>query len=377
MLEARFISGSAKAVLEFAREAAIGHAGAPKIDLSILVFDRGEGETQVTKAIRDLGISLDIVSERRRFDFSVIGQLRKIVAKRRADIIWSNSIKSHFLVRYAGLNRSRKWVAFHHGYTSTDLRMKIYNQLDRWSLSRADQVLTSSAAFVEELARRQVSRDLIHVQHMPVRPSAAVPEETKTGLRRELRLEDRTRVILSIGRLSREKGHRDLVRAFIKMVEVAGDPPLHLILVGEGPERERIEHLCRSLELTKSVTLVGQRADVSPYYGVADVFVLPSLTEGCPNVLLEALSAGVPVVATKVGGVPEIVTDGKDALLVKRGDIPALASAAVQMLQDERLRNQLISCGREIISKKSPAAYFMSIAAVFSLSCEGCEERGQ
>jgi glycosyltransferase involved in cell wall biosynthesis len=308
---------------------------------------------------------IDMVSERRRLDFNVIGQLRKVVENRRADIVWSNSVKSHFLVRYAGLNRSRKWVAFHHGYTSTDLRMKIYNQLDRWSLQRADQVLTSSAAFVEELTRRYVSRDVIHVQHMPVRPSAVVSEERKAGLRRELGLENGTRVVLSIGRLSREKGHRDLVQAFRKMHELAGNPPLHLVFVGEGPERHRIEELCRDLGLTKSVTLAGQKEDVAPYYGIADVFVLPSLSEGCPKVLLEALSAGVPVVATEVGGVPEVVGDRKDALLVKSSDTLGLPCAVAQILKDQQLRNRLISCGREVVSKKSPEAYFRSIAGVF------------
>src|ERR1700688_2575611 len=105
MLEASTISGSAKAVLEFAKEAAHGHPGLPKIDLSILTFDRGHGENSLTKAVRETGTPLDIVYERRRFDTNVIHQLRSFLAKRRVDLIWSNSVKSHFLVRWAGLNR--------------------------------------------------------------------------------------------------------------------------------------------------------------------------------------------------------------------------------------------------------------------------------
>src|SRR6266567_8165669 len=145
MLEAHTISGSAKAVLEFAKEAAYEHPDLPRIELSILTFDRGQGESYLTKAIRDIGTPHDIVFERRRFDTNVIPQLRAAVQNRRADVIWSNSVKSHFLARLARLNRSRKWVAFHHGYTATDTRMRIYNQLDWWSLQTADRVLTSSA----------------------------------------------------------------------------------------------------------------------------------------------------------------------------------------------------------------------------------------
>jgi glycosyltransferase involved in cell wall biosynthesis len=365
MLEAQSISGSAKSVLEFAKEAARGYSSFPTIELSILTFDRGQGENYLTKAIRDIGTPLDIVLERRRFDTNVIPQLRSIVAKRGVDLIWSNSVKSHFLVRWAGLNRSRKWVAFHHGYTTTDTRMRIYNQLDRWSLQMADRVLTSSAAFVEELAGKNVQRNHIRVQHMPVRPFAPVSEKQKSELRHRLGFDNRSRVLLCVGRLSHEKGHADLVRAFPTMRELTGDSALRLVLVGEGPERPRIEELCRSLNLSDVVTLVGQQDDINPYYAIADVFLLPSHSEGCPNVLLEAMAAGVPVVATAVGGVPEVVTNGRDGILVEKNDRAGLASATAQLLRDRELRDRLVSFAGEVVSRKTPEAYFKSITSVF------------
>ncbi len=370
MLEAHSMTGSAKAVLEFAKEAAHGHSGLPNVELSIATFSRGQAESYLSKAIRDMGTPLDIIFERRRFDTNIISQLRSLVAKRRIDLIWSNSIKSHFLVRWAGLNHSRSWVAFHHGYTTTDTKMRIYNQLDSWSLRTADQVLTSSAAFVEELERKNVEPDKIHVQHMPIRPFVPVSEQRKAKLRQRLGFGARTRVLLCVGRLSREKGHTDLVRAFYKMRELTSDSSLRLVLVGEGPERPRIEECCRSLGLTEVVTLVGQQDDINPYYGIADVFLLPSHSEGCPNVLLEAMAAGVPVVATAVGGIPEVATNGRDAILVKKRDGDGLAFAAAGILKDQQLRDSLVSYGREIVSRKSPEAYFQSVASVFSQACD-------
>jgi glycosyltransferase involved in cell wall biosynthesis len=369
MLEARSLSGSAKAVLEFAKEASRGYHSAPRIDLSILTFDRGQGESYLTKVIRDLAIPFDVISERGRFDTRVISQLRAAVENRRADVIWSNSVKSHFLVRCAGLNKSRRWVAFHHGYTTTDMKMRVYNQLDRWSLQRANRVLTSSGAFVEELVRKNVQPNHIHVQHMPIRPFAPVSEKQKSELRHRLRFDDGVRVLLCVGRLSREKGHADLVRAFPKMRELVGESQLRLVLVGEGPERPQIEELCRNLKLTDAVTLAGQQNDINPYYGIADVLLLPSLSEGCPNVLLEAMAAGVPVVATAVGGVPEVATSGRDAILVEKHDPAGLASAAVELLKNRELRDRLVLCAREIVSRKTPEAYFRSIATVFSQAC--------
>ncbi len=366
MIEARFVTGSAKSVLEFAREAASGHPGLPKVDLSIVTFSRGESETSLTTAIRDMGVSLDIVTERHRFDRGVIPQLHAVVENRRADLVWSNSVKSHFLVRWAGLNRSRAWVAFHHGYTTTDLKMRIYNKLDRWSLPAADRVMTSSAAFVQELQRGNVHPSRVHVQHMPIRPFKLVCEERIVALRRELALDKRTRVLLSVGRLSQEKGHADLIQVFAKIRECSGAPPLRLVLVGEGPERLRIENLCRKLNLTGSVTLAGHQDIVDPYYAIADAFVLPSHSEGSPNVLLEAMAAGVPVAATAVGGVPEIASSGKNALLVMRGDTVGLAFAVTQLLSDQALRDRLVSSARETVFRKTPGAYFQSIVSVFN-----------
>jgi len=365
MIEANSISGTAKAVLEFAKETAHRYSGFPKIDLSIITFQRTQGENSLTKAIRDIGTPHDIVSERRRFDTNVIPQLRAIVKNRHTDLVWSNSVKSHFLVRWAGLNRSCRWVAFHHGYTTTDMKTRIYNQLDRWSLQRADCLFTSSAAFVKELVRKSVQPNQIHVQHMPIRPFATVSEKEKAELREQLGFDNRTRVLLCVGRLSREKGHADIIRAFPKIRELSGGLPLRLVLVGEGPERSRIERLRHSLNLTDFITLAGQQDDISPYYGIADVFLLPSLSEGCPNVLLEAMAAGVPVVATEVGGIPEVVTSGIDAILVKKQDPASFVSATARLLQDRDLRNRLVSSAREVVERKTPEAYFKSIASVF------------
>jgi glycosyltransferase involved in cell wall biosynthesis len=373
MLEARSLSGSAKAVLEFANEAALVHQSLPKIDLSILTFDRGQGESPLTEKIRKSGIPLHVVSERGRFDLNVIPQLHAAVTATSADIIWSNSVKSHFLVRYSGLNKSKKWVAFHHGYTTTDLKMRVYNQLDRWSLRKAHKVFTSSASFIEELVRNNVPAQRIHVQHMPIRPFVPVSDDDKSALLQRLGITAGTRVLLSVGRLSLEKGHADLIRAFARMMELSTGMSLRLIIVGEGPERSRMETISRNLNLSGVVTLTGQQDDTDPYYAIADVFVLPSHSEGCPNVLLEAMAAGAPVVATAVGGVPEVVTNGHDAILVEKQDLAGMASATVQLLNDQQLRDRLVSNARRIVLRKSPEAYFKSLASVFSQVCANAE----
>jgi glycosyltransferase involved in cell wall biosynthesis len=369
MVEASSVTGVAKAVLEFAREARSAHVGLPKVDVSILTFSRGDSRNGLADAARDLDLSVDVVSERRRFDTEIIPQLRSLIARRRPDVIWSNSIKSHFIVRSAGLHHSAGWVAFHHGYTATDAKMLLYNQLDRWSLPAADRVLTSSQAFSEELQRRNVSAQRIQVQRMPVRAAEKVPEARKAELHRKLGLQPGMRVLLCVARLSREKGHAVLLKAFARMLALAPQSPLKLVLLGAGPEQVRIEKMSRTLNLHDSTVLAGHQADVAPYYAIADAVLLPSLSEGCPNVLLEAMAAGVPVVATSVGGVPEIVTNEVDALLVKANDPEAFAQATLRLLADTELRTRLTEAGRSVLSRHSPKAYFESLVSVFSEAC--------
>ena len=158
MVEANSITGSAKSVLEFAREAAESLVGSPKIEVSVITFNRSQNQDSLVAAVRNAGAGLDVIFERRRFDRGVIRQLHALMETRRPDVIWSHSVKSHFLVRFAGLNRSAKWVASHHGYTTTDAKMWLYNQLDRWSLRAADRVLTVCRPFAKELESRGIPR---------------------------------------------------------------------------------------------------------------------------------------------------------------------------------------------------------------------------
>jgi glycosyltransferase involved in cell wall biosynthesis len=118
-------------------------------------------------------------------------------------------------------------------------------------------------------------------------------------------------VIVSIGRLSREKGHDDLVHAIAGVREMDPGLKFKVLLVGDGPEREHLEATVADLRLSNEILFVGHVSDVAPFYSIADVMALPSHSEGSPNVLLEAMAAGIPSVATEVGGVPEIADGGK------------------------------------------------------------------
>src|SRR5262245_14273850 len=144
IMEAAFVTGSAKNLIEFARCAETPGEDLPALKFTVVSYQRGKEAcpNAFVEAARSAGIPVDIVYERGRFDLSVLRQLKAIVAKRRPEIIQTHNVKSHFLMRVSGLWRTYCWIAFQHGYTTTDFKMRCYNQLDRWSLRAPRRVIT-------------------------------------------------------------------------------------------------------------------------------------------------------------------------------------------------------------------------------------------
>ena len=347
IVEARSITGPAKNLLDFARM-----ARSSGIETVLATFVRGEESNLFVATAAQESIPIHLFQERGRFDRAVMASLTELVERLKPDVIQTHAVKSHFLVRAAGLPREIPWVAFHHGYTWPNMQMRLYNQLDRWSLRAAAKVLTVSLAFQRQLKEQGVPVERIQVIHNAIRPdwaSEARRPEKASQLRASLRIGSDHKVILIVGRLSKEKDHLGLLSAFSRL------PPSlspHLVIVGDGPERSRIERRVETLGLSKSVTLTGQKESAEPYYGIANLAVLASRSEGSPNALLEAMAAEVPVVATAVGGIPEIVADRESALLVKPDDANGLAEAMRRLLEDPSLASTLTARARQLVQEQ-------------------------
>ena len=344
LVEATSVNAVARNMFEFyssVSELRERSADAHAVELSLVTFDRGNNSTEFVAAARELGLEVDVIPEWGRFDRSVIRALRKIVAQRVPDVIVTHQVKSHFLMNVSRLWRKYPWVAFNHGYTTTDRKMLVYNRLDRWSLPKADCVVTVCEAFAKQLANMGVPRERIRVQHNSIRPTPAVNAQEMSAFRRRLGVKDDERMILAAGRLSKEKAQIDLLRAFKDLRETNPDIDAKLVIVGDGPERQSLESATSSLGIRDCVVFAGQVKNVEVYYAAADELANPSYSEGSPYVLLEAMAANLPIVATSVGGVPEMVENNKSALLVPAGDPQAMAEAIRRILTDEPLAQRL------------------------------------
>jgi glycosyltransferase involved in cell wall biosynthesis len=343
VVEATTVNAVAKNMLEFHRAARDLKQKDPAlmtIETSLVTFVRpnrkARRDNEFVKAARELGLEISVIPERFRFDTSVIPALRNIVLRGAPDIVITHQVKSHLLMKLSRLSQQYPWVAFHHGYTTTDRKMRAYNLLNRWSLPSADGVVTVCEAFARDLSVAGVPRKRIHVQHNSIRPEVISLDEAKL-LRKQLGIDDDQGLVLTVGRLSKEKAHFDLIVALDHLRKTKADTSAKLVIVGEGPERQRLAASAASFGLSDQVMFIGEVGNVQPYYGAADVFVLPSHSEGSPYVLLEAMAARVPIVATAVGGVPEMVADEESALLVPARDARAMASAIARVLAEPEL----------------------------------------
>lgn len=150
--------------------------------------------------------------------------------------------------------------------------------------------------------------------------------------RQQLGLTPESRLVITVGTLKEQKGHRYLIDAAAAVIEHL--PEVHFILIGDGPLRSALQNHVRARGLASRVHFLGERHDVAALLAISDMFVLPSLWEGLPMALIEAMAAGLPIVATNVSGTKQVMIAGETGLIVPPGNVAALAAAIIELLSD-------------------------------------------
>lgn len=366
MMEAQWVTGPAKNLIAFATWTRnFPPFGLPRIELSVVAFQRPSAPAnRFLAALEAAKIPVHIIRESSAGDPRVIPQLLAIVDSTKPDIVQTHNSKSHFLVRVTGLSRRIRWIAFHHGFTARNRKDRFYNHIARWALRGAPHVITVCRAFALDLSHAGVPAHRISVRHNMVEAFIAPPPGELLGLRGRLGIPQDARVLLAVGRLSAEKGHADLIEA-MALLRASHPAKVCLVVVGDGPERGALEQRCAALGLSDSVLFAGQQANVAPYYGIADLFVLPSHSEGSPNVLLEAMAAGLPIVSTGAGGAAELVSNENTALVVDCCDPRAISLAIGRLLADAELAGRLGTAARLASRLYAPEAYAASLVQLY------------
>ncbi len=302
----------------------------------ILSLGGQEGEVKAIE-LEGRRRGLEILKLPLRNGFSLEGG-RKVIEMACAvgtDIIHSHGYKPDILLGFL----PRRWrkvpvLSTLHGWTATSMfsKMGIYRLLNAVALKRLDRVISVSSVTAGNAVFRilgiraaVVNNGIPHVSFEKDFLKRAFPEIAE--------LCEKRFAIISVGRLSREKGSSILLEAVGRLVKEGED--VFLALVGEGPERARLENLAKVNGISERTVFLGYQHAAFRLLPYFDVFVLPSLTEGLPVTMLEAMQAGTPIVATRVGEVPQLLEDGALGQLARPGDVKSLAQAIGKVINHQ------------------------------------------
>jgi glycosyltransferase involved in cell wall biosynthesis len=262
-----------------------------------------------------------------------------------ADVLLCNGYKASLVGRVAARREGVPVVAVSRGWTAESWKVRLYEALDRINLRWMDRVVCVSEGQAAKVRRAGISPGRVVVIRNAIRaerfdePDAAYRDRLLALFPNPLR-----HVVGAAGRLSPEKGFAVLVEAASRVLR--DNSGAGFVLFGDGPLRGALARQIEAAGLAGRFVLAGFRDDLDGYVPWLDVLALPSFTEGLPNVALEACAAGVPVVATAVGGTPEVIEDGEHGYLVPPGDARALAARVLALLGSDDLGRGMGACGR-------------------------------
>jgi len=355
----------------------LGIYGAEVVVLNLADEQRKMKHYPVISSIGNLGVKekpLEIEAKKRGLDVrifrmrdgpNIIGgyNILRFAQDNKFTIIHNHGYKGDILLGFIPRAlRSIPVISTLHGWTSTELftKMWLYAYLHTLSLCFVDAVvLVNKSMMTNRWLKRLKDQDLYYVRNgiMRYEKSAVNPDESI------IRFCSNAYTVISCGRLSKEKGYEDLICSLDQAIKKGAN--VNLLILGEGPERKNLENRIALLKLQERVYLPGYRDNVQDYLPYGNLFVLSSISEGLPITLLEAMQMGIPVVATSVGGVPDVLNHQENGILVQARDVEGLCNAMVSLYKDPNLGQNMAERAQDLVcrefSSEKMAQDYMSI----------------
>ncbi len=304
------------------------------------------------------------VADRGPWDWQVVPELLRICRREHVAIWHGHDYKSNAL----GLLLRRFWpmrlVTTVHGWVHQTRRTPLYYWIDRFCLLRYEKVICVSEDLRDQCLAVRVPKERCLLIENAIDTQEFSRRQSKRETKKRLGFSPERFVIGAVGRLSAEKGFDVLIRSVDELLQAGAD--VELAIAGEGDQKPHLEGLIQSLDRKNRIHLLGYRADTRDFYQAMDVFALSSFREGLPNVLLEAMALEVPVIATRVAGIPRLVQSEDNGLLIEPGDPVGLTQALARLLKDADLRTRLAEAGRKTIETRySFAVRMQKIRALY------------
>src|SRR5262245_1913955 len=304
------------------------------------------------------------VHDRGPWDWRVVTRLLAICRRERVTIWHGHDYKSNVL----GLLLRRFWpmrlVTTVHGWVRHTRRTPLYYRVDEMCLPRYEAVICVSDDLRDRCLEIGVPRERCVLIENAIDTDEFARRSDAAEAKRRLGVPPGRLLIAAVGRLSAEKGFDLLIRAAARLFASGLDA--QVMIAGDGDAGPELQSLAAELGMTDRVRFLGYLSDPRPLYEAADLFALSSLREGLPNVVLEAMALGVPVVATRIAGVPRLIRDGQTGVLVEPGSVDALAMGLARVLGDADGRADMASAGRRtVVDDYSFVARMRKVRAVY------------
>lgn len=267
-----------------------------------------------------------------KYDFTKIFHLVKLIKENNYDIVHVHLFPADIFGAIASLffNKKPVFIFSEHNVYNRRRSIPLYKPIDRFVYSRYSKIIC-----VSELVKKELNK------YLPESKEKSVVIKNAVLVRNELhRNNNFDWDILFVGRLEEAKGVDILLKA-IHFLKTQNNLELKVAIVGSGSKKDEYENLSKQLGLNNSVKFLGLRNDIQALMQSSKIFVLPSRWEGLPMVILEAMANGIPIIATKVGGIPEVIKDGVNGLMVEKEDIAGLAEKIYRLLNDTLLQQIL------------------------------------
>ena len=283
---------------------------------------------------RRRGLSVRMVHCNGRADWRAVRQIEEYIQEDAVDLVHTHGYKADLYGYLAAWRCHKPVVATCHNWVGGTAALGIYNHLDRMALKKFNALAAVSEKVAQRLLAFGVPAEKIKTIANGIDVAAFERPEPLPLLKAE-----GGPVVGVVARLDLQKGFEYLLRAARKLCKTF--PGLKIVIVGEGPDRSAIEEMIGEYGLQSKVILAGQQSNMPVFYAAMDICVLPSLNEGLPMTILEAMAASKPVIATRVGAIPSVIKDGEHGLLVDPKDSEGLRNAIASLLGDPERRRRM------------------------------------
>jgi glycosyltransferase involved in cell wall biosynthesis len=340
------------------------HANLSGLDVTIGVFENSRNPNyELVNVARKQGLEVKIFPCEGRFDRNTVKMIRDYIKRSDINLLHSHNYKSNFFAWIAlSSQKSVKWVITNHGRRLGQM-LFLYHFINILIMRRADKVIAVSEEIAFEMKKQGISEKKIILIHNGVDFDKFTNIKTTDELRRSFGFNGTSKIVGTVASLSPEKGHVYLLKAARQVIEKC--PECCFLIVGDGGQRQILEEKTSHLGLMEKVLFTGSRKDVPEILSILDVFVLPSLKEGLPMALLEAMASKVPVIATSVGAIPMVVEDGMSGMLIPPKNSDAIAEAINTMLSDGNSAKEMALRGfekvRDHYSSKHMAEKYLTV----------------